>query len=82
MASITTDPGEKSLITLLSTLTTVLHPTTYVFATVADDTSKQLPPLSDIQMLFRESESEGITVIVSNITNNRNSVSLTGGILF
>lgn len=55
------DPGEKSLEVLLSTLTTTLHPTTYVFATLRDTT--KLPPISEIQLFFRESE--GITVIVS-----------------
>jgi hypothetical protein len=55
------DPGEKSLEVLLSTLTTTLHPTTYVFVTLKD--AANLPPITDIQMLFRESE--GITIIVS-----------------
>ena len=57
------DPGEKSLDTLLSTLTTKLHPTTYVFTTHASPST--LPPFSDCQMLFRESDTEGVTAIVS-----------------
>lgn len=61
MSALTQDPGEKSLSKLLATLTTALHPTTFVFATLKDDA--KLPSLSDIQLLFRESE--GITVIVS-----------------
>ncbi|KAI6782629.1 uncharacterized protein J7T54_003642 [Emericellopsis cladophorae] len=61
MASIMKDPGERSLDTLLSTLNTVLHPQTYVFATVRDDT--KLPPLSEIQSMIREQE--GITVITT-----------------
>lgn len=61
MSTLISDPGETSLSTLLATLTTVLHPATYVFATVKD--SAQLPPLSEIQLLFRESE--GVTVIVT-----------------
>jgi hypothetical protein len=55
------DPGEKSLAKLLATLTTTLHPVTYVFATVKDES--KLPPLSETQLFFRESE--GITVITS-----------------
>jgi hypothetical protein len=55
------DPGEKSLAKLLATLTTTLHPVTYVFATVKDEST--LPPLSETQLFFRESE--GITVITS-----------------
>ena len=54
-------PGEKSLSTLLSTLTTTLHSPTYVFATLAPDAA--LPPLSETQLFFRESE--GVTVIVT-----------------
>lgn len=55
------DPGEKSLSKLLATLTTVLHPTAYAFATLKDEA--KLPPLSEIQLFFRESE--GVTVITS-----------------
>lgn len=55
------DPGETSLSKLLSTLTTTLHPTTYVFTTISNPS--ELPPMSEIQLLFRESE--GITVITS-----------------
>ena len=56
-----TDPGETSLSKLLSTLTTTLHPTTYVFATISDPA--KLPPLSEVQLFFREAE--GVTVITS-----------------
>ncbi|KID83098.1 integron protein cassette protein [Metarhizium guizhouense ARSEF 977] len=55
------DPGEKSLSKLLATLSTILHPTTYVFATVKDEA--KLPPVSAIQLFFRETE--GLTVITS-----------------
>jgi hypothetical protein len=55
------DPGELSLSKLLQTMTTSLHPSTYVFATLRDDA--QLPPVAELQLLFRESE--GITVIIS-----------------
>ncbi|KAF4968673.1 hypothetical protein FSARC_3959 [Fusarium sarcochroum] len=61
MSLMANDPGELSLSKLLSTLTTTLHPTIYVFATFTD--ISKLPPLSETQMLFKESE--GITVIVS-----------------
>jgi hypothetical protein len=64
-ATIMADPGEKSLDRLLSTLTTILHPSTYVFATVPpdNDNKAKMPPLADVQLLFRESED--ITVIVT-----------------
>lgn len=53
------DPGEKALDILLSTLTATLDPKTYVFVTT---TSLEMPPLPEIQLLFREEE--GITVII------------------
>lgn len=61
MSVLTNDPGEKSLAKLLATLTTTLHETTFVFATLTDASS--LPPLAEAQLLFKEKE--GITVIVS-----------------
>ncbi|KAM3458981.1 hypothetical protein MY3296_000128 [Beauveria thailandica] len=61
MATLMQDPGEKSLDRLLATLTSVLHPETYVFTTL--DETASLPRLDQVQLLFRESE--GITVIVS-----------------
>ncbi|KAF4454433.1 hypothetical protein F53441_3060 [Fusarium austroafricanum] len=61
MSLMTNDPGELSLSKLLATLNTTVHPTIYVFATFTD-TSK-LPPLSEAQMLFKESE--GVTAIVT-----------------
>ncbi|CEI61792.1 hypothetical protein FVEN_g2853 [Fusarium venenatum] len=61
MSLMAQDPGELSLSKLLSTLTSTLHPTIYVFATYTD--LSKLPPLSETQMLFRESE--GVTAIVS-----------------
>ncbi|KAH8664851.1 integron gene cassette protein [Ilyonectria robusta] len=61
MANPTSDGGETSLSTLLSTLTTTLHPVTFVFVTQSE--SAPLPPLSDIQLMFRESE--GITIITT-----------------
>lgn len=60
MAALMQDPGEKSLDKLLATLTTVAHPETYVFAAL--DKTAQLPPLAEIQLLFRESEA--VTVIL------------------
>ncbi|EGU83629.1 hypothetical protein FOXB_05877 [Fusarium oxysporum f. sp. conglutinans Fo5176] len=61
MSLMANDPGELSLSKLLSTLTHTAHPTTYVFATFTD--TSNLPPLSETQMIFKESE--GVTVIVS-----------------
>ncbi|KXH43399.1 hypothetical protein CSAL01_05191 [Colletotrichum salicis] len=57
----TTPIGETSLQTLLSTLNIALHPETYVFVTLPADAT--LPTLSEIQLLFRESE--GVTIITS-----------------
>jgi hypothetical protein len=51
-------PGETSLATLLSTLTTTLHPSTYVFINLPLTTSlSSLPPWDKIQLLFRETSS-------------------------
>lgn len=56
--------GETSLENLLSTLTVVLHPTTYVFLTLTTSQAvTSLPiPYDDIIMFFREVE--GVTLIV------------------
>lgn len=56
-----TDPGEKCVDKLISSLTTTLHPTTYVFVTLKP--GSPLPPLAEIQLLFREAE--GITLVTS-----------------
>ncbi|KAK4062291.1 hypothetical protein Trihar35433_9112 [Trichoderma harzianum] len=61
MSVLANDPGEKSLAKLLATLTTTLHDTIFVFATLAD--ASDLPPLEETQLLFKEKE--GITAIVS-----------------
>ncbi|RGP61087.1 cog3602 family [Fusarium longipes] len=61
MSLMAQDPGELSLSKLLSTLTATLHPTIYVFATFKE--ISELPPLSETQMIFKESE--GVTAIVS-----------------
>lgn len=58
------DPGEKSLDRLLATLTTSLHPATFVFAALdTTKTATTLPPLAEVQLLFREREA--VTVIVT-----------------
>ncbi|TQV90930.1 hypothetical protein V2A60_008391 [Cordyceps javanica] len=61
MSTLMEDPGEKSLDKLLATLTTVLHPETYVFARL--DKTASPPPVADVQLLFRESEA--VTVVVT-----------------
>lgn len=66
------DPGEKSLSKLLATLTTTLHPDVYVFATIANNSTAPLPPLSETQMLFKETE--GTTVIVRKAYAEANSM--------
>ncbi|KAH0287457.1 hypothetical protein KCU62_g5913, partial [Aureobasidium sp. EXF-3399] len=63
MSTQTTHPGEVSLSKLLATLTASLHPQTYVFAVLKDES--KLPPFSEVEMLFREAKSEGITVITT-----------------
>ncbi|RFU79396.1 integron cassette [Trichoderma arundinaceum] len=61
MSMLASDPGEKSLAKLLATLTTSLHGTIFVFATLTDPSA--LPPLEETQLLFKEKE--GISVIIS-----------------
>ncbi|KAL7953693.1 ACT domain-containing protein [Trichoderma compactum] len=61
MSALASDPGEKSLAKLLATLTTTLHDTIFVFATLGN--ASDLPPLEETQLLFKEKE--GITAIVS-----------------
>jgi hypothetical protein len=64
-------PGETSLSTLLSTLTTTLHDPTYVFITIPPASSLPSLPQNEIQLLFRESE--GTTIITTLETaNSRN----------
>jgi hypothetical protein len=63
MSTQTTHPGEVSLSKLLATLTATLHPPTYVFAVIQDES--KLPPFSKVDMFFREAKSEGITVITT-----------------
>ncbi|RDA84051.1 hypothetical protein CP532_0761 [Ophiocordyceps camponoti-leonardi (nom. inval.)] len=53
--------AETSLSGLLATLTTTLHPTTFVFTSLSP--VSPLPPLSETQLLFREPD--GVTIIVS-----------------
>ncbi|KAM5349588.1 hypothetical protein ACJ41O_006093 [Fusarium nematophilum] len=55
-----TTVGETSLQKLLATLTTVLHPATFVFVTLPP--SATMPPPSETQMVFHESE--GVTLIM------------------
>jgi hypothetical protein len=52
-------PGERDLTTLLTTMTTVLHPDTFVFITLP--ASSPAPPSLPIQMSFHEAE--GLTLI-------------------
>ncbi|KAL7803477.1 ACT domain-containing protein [Trichoderma aethiopicum] len=61
MSALASDPGERSLAKLLATLTTTLHDPIFVFATLSD--LSRLPPLQEIQVLFKEAE--GVTVIVT-----------------
>lgn len=53
--------GETALDKLLATLTFTLHATTFVFVTARSD--GHLPPLDEVQLLFRETE--GVTAVVS-----------------
>ncbi|KAK1579567.1 ACT domain-containing protein [Colletotrichum navitas] len=56
--------GETSLKTLLSTLTPVLDPETYVFVTLPS--GAEPPPLADVRLLFRERE--GLTLVTTLAT--------------
>jgi hypothetical protein len=68
MSDPTPAPGETSLSTLLSTLTTTLHPKTYVFINLPLTTdlspNPSLPPYNQIQFLFRE-PGEGLTIVTT-----------------
>jgi hypothetical protein len=56
--------GESNLTTLLTTLQTTLHPSTFVFVTLPGTPGQQLPPPSlPIQMFF--AEAEGTTLITT-----------------
>ncbi|KND89225.1 hypothetical protein TOPH_06094 [Tolypocladium ophioglossoides CBS 100239] len=55
------EPGETRPSTLLSNLTTTLHPTTYVFASFWGPA--KLPPMPQIRLFFHEPE--GITIVTS-----------------
>src|SRR6266536_3447117 len=61
MTTHTPAPGETSLNTLLSSLTTVLHPTTFVFINLPPSTTP--PSTLFTQMLFHELE--GLTIITT-----------------
>ena len=63
MSTQATHPGELSLARLLATLTASLHPATYVFAVFPDET--KLPPFSEVEMLFREAKTGGITIVTT-----------------
>src|ERR1700734_1303965 len=58
-------PGECDLRTLLSSLTTTLHPDTFVFITMPDEVTSigALPPSLDARMAFQESE--GLTIVTT-----------------
>src|SRR3954451_323015 len=57
--------GERDLRTLLSSLTTTLHPDTFVFITMPDEVTSigALPPSLDARMAFQESE--GLTIVTT-----------------
>jgi hypothetical protein len=58
-------PGERDPRTLLSSLTTTLHPDTFVFITMPDEVTSigALPPSLDARMAFQESE--GLTIVTT-----------------
>lgn len=60
-----TAPGERDLQTLLSSLTTILHPDTFVFIAMPDEVTSisALPPSLGIRMAFQEAE--GLTVVTT-----------------
>jgi uncharacterized protein len=63
-------PGERDLRTLLSSLTTTLHPDTFVFITMPDEVTSigALPPSLDARMAFQESE--GLTIVTTRASAN------------
>jgi uncharacterized protein len=58
-------PGGRDLRTLLSSLTTTLHPDTFVFITMPNEVTSigALPPSLDARMAFQESE--GLTIVTT-----------------
>jgi hypothetical protein len=60
-----TAPGGRDLQTLLSSLTTTLHPDTFVFITMPDQVTSigDLPPSLDARMAFQEAE--GLTIVTT-----------------
>jgi hypothetical protein len=58
-------PGERDLTTLLSSLTTSLHPSNFVFITMPDEVTSigALPPSLDARMAFQEAE--GLTIVTT-----------------
>jgi hypothetical protein len=63
-------PGERDLRALLSSLTTTLHPDTFVFITMPDEVTSigALPPSLDARMAFQESE--GLTIVTTRASAN------------
>jgi hypothetical protein len=60
-----TAPGERNLQALLSSLTTTVHPDTFVFITMPDEVTSigALPPSMDARMAFQEAE--GLTIVAT-----------------
>lgn len=60
-----TAPGERDLQTLLSSLTTTLHPSTFVFITMPGEVTSigALPSSLDARMAFQEAE--GLTIVTT-----------------
>jgi len=58
-------PSERDLRILLSSLTTTLHPDTFVFITMPDEVTSigALPPSLNARMAFQESE--GLTIVTT-----------------
>jgi uncharacterized protein len=65
-----TTPGERDLQTLLSSLTTTLHPSTFVFIAMPDEvtTIGDLPPSLNARMAFQEAE--GLTIVTTRASAN------------
>ena len=79
----TSREGELSLSALLSTLSIILHPTTYVFATIPSSqfNAPDFPiPLADILLFFREPRSDAtsqVTLILPLSTATLHSIEYT-----
>jgi uncharacterized protein len=70
-------PGERNLRTLLSSLTTTIHPDTFVFITMPDEVTSigALPPSLDARIAFQENE--GLTIVTTRASADSHGLQYT-----